>query len=204
MPWHLRAWKEFAQRHNLEMGHDFLHKVSHGTLYDIMPRLFGPALSREDIYRLGMEKEQIFKEFYKGNVTPLDGLLDWLKQLRDADKAIGLATAADQGNAQFTLEALKLKGFFDVVVTSDEVKEGKPSPAVYFYAAAAMGVQPQNCLVFEDTTSGVQAARAAGMHVVGITTGVNADALIAQGAVRAIAHYRGLNINGFVPLFAEV
>jgi HAD superfamily hydrolase (TIGR01509 family) len=103
-------------------------------------------------------------------MAPLAGLKDWLETLHKHQIKIGLGTAADDSNTYFTLDKLGIQYFFDVIVTSDYIQEGKPSPKVYLYAAEKLKVLPENCLVFEDTISGVKAAQAAGMKVAVITT----------------------------------
>lgn len=67
-------------------------------------------------------------------------------------------------NVQATLNATGLLGLFDFVVSADEVKRGKPAPDVFLEAARRMGVAPADCIVFEDTDEGLEAARAAGMR----------------------------------------
>jgi beta-phosphoglucomutase-like phosphatase (HAD superfamily) len=78
------------------------------------------------------------------------------------------------------------------VVTADDVRWGKPHPEVYLKAAEAVGVAAGRCLVFEDAVVGVQAARSAGMRVIGVTTAYLGTELIAAGAERTITDFEGL------------
>ena len=170
MPYHTMAWQQFLALRGIEATTEDLKEKGHGTLYDIMPRFFGHHISRAESYKLAMEKEAIFRELYAPHIKPLPGLLSWLEQLKVHNVKIGLGTAADFTNTDFTLDALQIRPYFDVIVTSDLVPEGKPSPAVYNYAADKLKVNPAACLVFEDTFSGVEAAKAAGMKTGAITT----------------------------------
>ena len=74
-----------------------------------------------------------------------------------------------------------LGGLFDVILTAADIERGKPDPACYLAAAAKLRVAPAECVVLEDTVSGVRAAVAAGMACVGVQTGRLADRLIAEG-----------------------
>lgn len=170
MPYHTKSWHKFFENQGLEVSPADYKAKGHGTLFDIMPRFFGDHISREESYRLGMEKEAIYREMYAPYMQPIDGLIEWLEALKKNGLKIALGTAADFSNTDFTLDALHIRKYFDVIVTSDLVPEGKPSPAVYNYAAKELGVQPQHCLVFEDTYVGVKAGRLAGMRVAAITT----------------------------------
>jgi beta-phosphoglucomutase len=170
MPHHLLAWQQFLEAKGYKASMEEIKEKGHGTLFDIMPRFFGEHLSREESYTLAMEKEAIFRAMYGPQMRAIDGLMQWLDALKYHNIKIGLGTAADISNTDFTLDALDIRSYFDVIVTSDLVPEGKPSPKVYQYAANALQVSPNNCVVFEDTYSGVEAAKAAGMKVAVITT----------------------------------
>ncbi|MEO8018083.1 MAG: hexitol phosphatase HxpB [Pseudomonadota bacterium] len=81
---------------------------------------------------------------------------------------VGLASNSPAVLCQLVLRELDIAGRFDAVVSADFVEHGKPDPAVYLHAAHLLGVQPAECIVFEDSASGVRAARAAGMSVVAV------------------------------------
>ncbi len=170
MPYHTKSWHKFFENKGIEVTPQELKEKGHGTLFDIMPRFFGEHITREESYRLGMEKEAIYREMYAPYMQPIDGLTDWLETLRAKGIKIALGTAADFSNTDFTLDTLQIRKYFDVIVTSDIVPEGKPSPAVYHFAAKELGLGGHQCLVFEDTYVGVKAGKAAGMKVAAITT----------------------------------
>jgi HAD superfamily hydrolase (TIGR01509 family) len=117
-----------------------------------------------------------------------------LQTLKNAGLKLGLATAADFSNADFTVDAIDIRKYFDCIVTSDIVKEGKPSPAVYLHAAQVLNVQPENCVVFEDTVSGIKAGAAAGMQVVGITTGMSVHEMQTLPVAKIISDYQSMTI----------
>jgi beta-phosphoglucomutase len=200
MPYHYKSWEVFFEQQGIHMTHEEFDRIHHGTLFDIMPRIFGEHISDEESYRLGSMKEEAFRELYKHEIKPIEGLIDWLESLKSAGLKIGLATAADFSNADFTVDAIDIRKYFDCIVTSDIVKEGKPSPAVYLHAATLLGVDPKHCVVFEDTVSGIMSGIAAGMKVVGITTGLSAEEMSALPVSKIIDDYKSLTIDQITSL----
>jgi len=200
MPYHHKSWDVFFEHHGIQMTQEEFDKIHHGTLFDIMPRIFGEHISDEEAFKLGSMKEEAFRDLYKHEIKPIDGLIAWLDALKAAGLKIGLATAADFTNADFTLDAIDIRKYFDCIITSDIVKEGKPSPAVYLYAAGALGVNPKNCVVFEDTISGIKSGIAAGMKVIGITTGMSAKEMQALAVSKIIDDYQSLTIDRITSL----
>lgn len=202
MPYHHKSWEVFFEQQGIHLTKEEFDRIHHGTLFDIMPRIFGD-ISHEESYRLGMLKEEAFRELYKHEIRPINGLQPWLRQLQTVGLKIGLGTAADWTNADFTVDAIQIRHFFDAIVTSDTVKEGKPSPAVYLEVARQLQVAPANCVVFEDTVSGIQAAVAAGMKAIGITTGIEAEAMQQLPVSMVIADYEHLTIQQLTQLFQK-
>ena len=81
-----------------------------------------------------------------------------------------LATNAEPANVDFVLDTAGLRPYFRLVVDGDSVAQPKPHPGIYLRAAELLGVEPRNCIVFEDSLAGVAASRAAGMRTVGLLT----------------------------------
>ena len=108
----------------------------------------------------------------------------------DVPRAVG--TSASRWDAERLLDDLGLLRFFDVMVTADDVMLGKPDPEVWTQAARRLRVAVQRCVVFEDALVGVQAARSAGMRVIGVTTAHTDAELRAAGAERTIPDFQGL------------
>ncbi|MFQ6022336.1 MAG: HAD family hydrolase [Acidiferrobacterales bacterium] len=93
-----------------------------------------------------------------------------LHQVRGSQLRVGLATMSHCEQAHRVLEVLGLLDAFDFVATRDDVEQPKPDPEIYLLVAHELGISPENCLVIEDSPAGVQAAQAAGMTVVAVTT----------------------------------
>ena len=104
----------------------------------------------------------------------MNGLHRLIESLKHDGIPMALATSAPKLNVEHTLDELGLADAFPIVVRGDEVARGKPAPDVFIEAARRLGVDPASCLVFEDAPMGIEAAQAAGMRVVALTTSFQA------------------------------
>jgi mannitol-1-/sugar-/sorbitol-6-/2-deoxyglucose-6-phosphatase len=99
------------------------------------------------------------------------GVKELVAQLKQKNIKTGLATNSPAAIIPHVLKKLELEQGFDVVLSADSVKRGKPAPDIYLYAAQHLGVDAHDCLVIEDSHSGMQAASTAGMAVAAFTNG---------------------------------
>jgi HAD superfamily hydrolase (TIGR01509 family) len=124
-----------------------------------------------EIQRLSLRKEELYREVVKAwGIEPLPGVRQWLERLREGGIACGIGSSTEKKNVKLGLEILDLEMFFKTAVTAEHVKRGKPAPDVFLEVASRLGARPERCVVFEDAPAGVEAGRAAGMKVVGVTT----------------------------------
>lgn len=119
---------------------------------------------------MGNEKEAIYREIYKPFIKAVDGLPAFLQSASDKGIRIALATSAPSDNVKFTLEAIGVEKYFNVITDSSMISRGKPDPQVYQLTAEKLGVPPGECIVFEDSVPGIQSAVKAGMQVIGVAT----------------------------------
>ncbi|ASC70437.1 Phosphorylated carbohydrates phosphatase [Halomicronema hongdechloris C2206] len=113
----------------------------------------------------------------QGKITAIPGIMAFIKYLRSLGKLRAVATSSSCQEAVMVLEALHIRDAFHQVITRDDVQRMKPDPEVYLAAASALGANPSNCIVFEDSQSGVGAAKAAGMFCVGVLTSFSRKSL---------------------------
>jgi HAD superfamily hydrolase (TIGR01509 family) len=106
----------------------------------------------------------VVERFRADGAPRIDGAVEAVRRVA-ARLPVAVASSAHRAVIDVALEATGLDDVFGVVVSSDEVHEGKPAPDVYLLAAERLGVRPGRCLVIEDSLNGVRAARAAGMTV---------------------------------------
>ncbi len=112
-----------------------------------------------------------------------DGLVELVEVVKDLGWPTALATSSEWHNVEQILEDLDLYLAFDITTTGEEVFMAKPDPEIYLLTAQKLGVEPGECLVIEDSLAGVEAAKAAGMQVVGIASGyATREDLKTQGA----------------------
>ena len=193
MDFHRQAWFEFLARYDIHITDEEYHEKNTGIITEIVPRFFPGELSAEEIIRLGKEKEVVYRNLYGKHIEALTGLETFLQDLQEAQIAIALATAADQGNIDFTLDALGIRRYFTAITGSEEVSYGKPHPDVYLKSAAKLQLDPTHCVAFEDTPSGIRSAQAAGMKVVGLATTHTRIELENFALLAIIENYEGLN-----------
>lgn len=183
MRFHAQAWVELCRRHGVEVPFERFHREFAGKKNEeILPIVFGAALSVADARRIADEKEALYREMFAPHLTLLPGAQALLERLRAAKVPCAIASAAPPLNRSFVLEGLKLMSYFDAVVGAEQAPRGKPHPDLFLLAAKAVGQPAASCVVFEDAVNGVLAGKAAGMTVVGLTTAFSAQALVAAGA----------------------
>lgn len=102
------------------------------------------------------------------SVHPKDGFEVFIKDLKGAKIPIALATSNEWFMLEETFDKIKIEKYFETITTGEEVVSKKPAPDLFLKTADKLGVEPSECLVFEDSESGIEAARAAGMRVIAI------------------------------------
>ena len=120
----------------------------------------------------------IYGEMVHGKIEPLAGVREFIANCRALSIKTAIATSADFMKMEINLREIGLPAkTFDATVNGLEVINKKPSPDIYLTAARKVGVEPAHCLVVEDAINGVQAAKAAGMLCLALTTSFSADKL---------------------------
>lgn len=169
MPVHQVAWERYLERLGID-NPDILDRM-HGQRNDEIVRMFlGPDAPEEIVHEHGAAKERLYRELLEGNVQAhlVPGIESFLDRASSVSTA--LATNAEPANVNFVLDGAGLRQHFQVIADGTSVSKPKPSPDIYLYAARQLGVEAGKCVVFEDSPIGVQAARQAGMTVVGVLT----------------------------------
>lgn len=122
-------------------------------------------------------------------IQSVPGSLQFIRSVAASAVALALATSSIRLNQARAFKALGLDAYFDAIVTADDVKKTKPDPEPYLLAAERLLLDPANCFVVEDSFNGVRSARAAGCHVVGLTSSFPAEQLIEAGAALTISSF---------------
>jgi beta-phosphoglucomutase len=169
-PVHRESWALFSRRYGLETTEEMLQRMYGKRNDDIVRDFFGDHLLPEEVAARGRAKEQLYREMVADRIESM--LVPGLRQFLETHQGtpMGLASNAEPENVDFLLDRAGLRPFFQVVVDGHQVRRPKPDPEIYLRAAELLAVAPANCIVFEDSPSGVAAAAAAGMRVIGIGT----------------------------------
>jgi HAD superfamily hydrolase (TIGR01509 family) len=169
-PYHRIALKQFCTQHGYELTEQQLHEKIYGrTNRDWIKGLFG-EIPAEKIDQYANEKEALYRKLYAKDIKPIEGLIQFLEKLDLYDFPRALATSAPSANVDFTLSKTSTQRFFSVILDDNDFNTGKPDPEIYLKTADTLKISPGRCLVFEDSLSGVSAARAAGCRVIAVTT----------------------------------
>jgi beta-phosphoglucomutase len=167
---HHRAWQRKLAALGLDLTLEEVRQSIHGINEEILERLFGDRFSPEERRRIAWEKEAEYRDIFLSELKLVPGLEAFLKSAQQAGIRMGIGTAAPHENVQFVLENLHLRPLFGSVIDASQVIKGKPDPEVFLRVAEELGAEPADCVVFEDSPTGAEAARRAGMQVVIITT----------------------------------
>ncbi|MCW5960519.1 MAG: HAD family phosphatase [Pyrinomonadaceae bacterium] len=173
MHFHARAWQTMLAENDLAIdGEEFLKKTAGKTNREIIPAYF-PDATDEELLKLGDRKETLYREIFLPERKTVAGAVDFLTRSKELGIKMAVATAAPVANMEFILDGLDLRRFFTAITTAADVSNGKPDPEVFLISAEKLGVEPENCIVFEDAFNGFEAAHRAGIKSIGIST-VNA------------------------------
>ncbi|MBV8569830.1 MAG: HAD family phosphatase [Acidobacteriaceae bacterium] len=171
MPLHVLAWQAYLGQLGLPACADLEARMHGKRNLELVRDLIDPLITDDAASWHGAAKEQLFREMLARegvNKYQVPGLAGFLEKYKNIPKAIG--SNAEPANIAFVLEHFALRPYFQAVVNGLEVIRPKPFPDIYLEAASRLGAPPERCIVFEDSPTGIEAARAAGMRVVGVET----------------------------------
>jgi beta-phosphoglucomutase family hydrolase len=186
-----QAWQQVMREYDAELPYeDYIAKLGAKSSEVAKGYL---DVSDEEIDQLVSRREAYFRQLVdEKGLSLLPGAEQFLQQLRNAHLKTALATGSNAEKLEFIFGKLPLKQYFDAFVTADDVSRGKPDPEIFLLAAGKLGVEPANCVVMEDATNGLQAAKNGGMRCIALTTTRGADQL--QGADLIVGGYPEIDV----------
>jgi beta-phosphoglucomutase len=177
-PHHKIALREFAAKYGYSLSEEELIKKIYGrTNKEWIPALFDRKLSAQEVSQYGEEKEQLFRDLYEKDIVEVKGLTKFLEEAKRMNIKMAIGTSAPRSNVDFVLKHTGIGKYFSAILDESHVTHGKPNPEIYINCAAALKYPAAQCIVFEDSLSGVAAGRAAGSSVVGVATTHSAEEL---------------------------
>ncbi|MBI4094838.1 MAG: HAD family phosphatase [Candidatus Liptonbacteria bacterium] len=174
---HEHAFREVLEKHGAKLGHEE-YLVFFGGRTDA-----DGFRSFMEKHRLSLSLQSLLKEkadlyldlFYKEN-RPFPGVIEAIKSLKKRFR-LALASSATRREIDLVLKSYELEQYFELVLSAEDVKKGKPDPEPYRKTAEFLKIPPSDCAVIEDSRNGVLSAKAAGTRCIGITTSHDASDL---------------------------
>ena len=191
---HQEAWVELGKRAGLPVTAAFIHETFGMANPSIFRKLLGESVTSGDIARYTELKEGCYRDLARGTIALMVGVRDLLDRLTAAGFVLAVGTSGIRANLELTIEEAGLQGRFAAVASAEDFTHGKPDPEVFLVAARKAGIEPRHAVVFEDAVYGIQAAKAAGMRAVGVTTTSPASALHDAGADLVVDTLAGFDV----------
>jgi beta-phosphoglucomutase len=184
---HLRSFNQVLAQYGVEISTKDYYKEYLGLSdFDCFKALVNKKVLRKPangIENLAKEKTEVFEKLAKTEGRIIEGVRDFLQMLSQNNIPMAICSGALLVEIELVLEQARLRPFFEVVVSAEFVKKGKPSPEGFLLTLRKLNrnrqnaILPNQCIVIEDSHWGLEAARAAGMHSVAVTNSYDADQL---------------------------
>jgi beta-phosphoglucomutase family hydrolase len=166
MPLHWKAWQSITLKHGLEFPEERFYALGGVPSRDILKMLCEEQKRDLDHMALAHEKEEAYLPFLP-RVQPIT-LVVAVAEANHGKLPMAVASGGMKHIIEDVLRHLKIRHYFDAVVTSEDVKKQKPAPDIFLEAARQIGVSPEHCRAYEDTDLGMQAIRSAGMEAIDV------------------------------------
>jgi len=173
---HDETWRIMCEKYGKPESAEKVKNIFGGTNKIFVEQLLG-ITDPEEVKRIAIEKEALYREVFQATIKAPDGLLPLLFELRRRNVRLAVATSGPKENLNFVLDNLDIRHFFDALVEESQITHGKPHPEIYLRAAQLLGISPQECVAIEDSIFGLQSAKSAGMKAIAITTSFTPDKL---------------------------
>jgi HAD superfamily hydrolase (TIGR01509 family) len=169
-PYHKIALKEFCSGHGFELTDEqLLNRIYGRTNREWLTDVFG-KLPEDQLQDYIEEKEGLYRKLFYEDIKPVKGLVKFLDSLDEQKILRAIGTSAPRTNVDFSLIRTNTVKYFPTILHDAFVTHSKPHPEIYLKSAAALGLENSQCVVIEDSLSGVEAGQKAGSSVIGITT----------------------------------
>lgn len=176
-PYHKISINQFCEKYGFHLTEEELKTRVYGrTNREWLTNLFN-KLSPDALEAYAVEKEQLFRDIYTPYIKPVDGLIGFLDLLEANAIPRAIATSAPRANVDFVLSHTGIGHYFETILDERFVTHGKPNPEIYIKTAQALGIPNEQCIVIEDSLSGVESGKRSGSKVIGITTTHSAQEL---------------------------
>jgi HAD superfamily hydrolase (TIGR01509 family) len=196
MPYHMMAFKTLAERLGYEMLEPVTNKF-YGRHNDEIFLAIAPqwVIDKYGLQYLSDEKEAIYRELYADKVCLTEGLAELLAEAKAKGVKCFVGSAAPRLNIDLIWRGAELDDKIDGCVCGDDVVNFKPHPEIFLKCCEGMGLNPEDCVVFEDAISGIRAGWAAGCKVVALSSTATPEALAADGVEHIITDFKDMTLS---------
>ncbi len=189
-PVQIEAWRDFLAIHDKTLDQALLSRLYGLRVWDTARVLIDELGLRLTVDQVVEQRDARFFEMLPGRLTAMPGATEIVAALNDLGVRLALATSGHRRYVDVVLDALGLRGRFEVEVTGDMVERGKPAPDIYLAAAERLTLPPRVCVALEDAPHGIASAKAAGMSCLAVPNHMTVDL---EGFDRADAVLVSLN-----------
>ncbi len=193
-PLHKKTFMELLSPYGVEVSDERWYREFAGTgsrhIFEVLVREYGIG---EDPALLVEKRKAAYERYVRGGAlkeTP--GIREFLEMLRERGIKTAIVSGSHRTNVQAALETLGLGGYFDLIVSGDDMKLRKPDPGPFLAAASRLGLRPDECVGIEDSRSGILSVKAAGMRLVCVQSHPAVDTSLCAMRIR---DFRGLRLD---------
>lgn len=194
MAYHRAATVEYFRRLGRDVSEEETFRATGRRDCDVLREYFG-ELSDAECARMETEWVKVYRDLYTPHRRLVDGLEEFVGFAAKAGAACAVATSASAESMRLTLDGFRVCRHFSAFVSAENVARGKPAPDIFLLAAALCHAAPANCIVFEDSPAGMQAAQRAGMRAVALATTFPPEAFIDfDNLIAVVRDFQGLDV----------
>jgi HAD superfamily hydrolase (TIGR01509 family) len=188
-PLHVAAFQATLQQYGRALSEDqYLQHFAGRTDEAGFQRYFDFIGETVELPVIMDQKAKAYLALAADQLMPYPGVIEVIRKLAEQQTPLALVTGSLRTEAEVTLKTFEITDYFSTIVAAEDTRHGKPNPEGYLKAAETLGIDPVECIVVEDSPSGVAAAKAAGMKCLAITNTHTAEAL--QEATSIVAQLR--------------
>jgi HAD superfamily hydrolase (TIGR01509 family) len=198
-PLHRRTFLEILAPYGVDVPEERWYREFAGTgsrhIFEVLLKEYSID---EDLDEMVERRKRIYEDrVRKGELEMTPGVRGFLEALRAAGVRAAVVSGSHRTNVELALSVFGLGGYFELIVSGDDIRSRKPEPGPFLYAAGKLGVSPSECVVIEDSRSGMMAARAAGMGLVCVQSHPSLDT---SGCSMMIKDFTGVGPEDIAPL----
>ena len=195
---HYKSWQALAKNYDLDLNEEDYRNHMNGRTIGEVVRFLQKDASEEEVKKIGIEKEVLYRDLYQPFLTPTKGLWSFLSNAQEHKIPMCIGTSAPKENVSFTINGLGIGHYFKTILDDRSVTKGKPHPEIYQKCAQSIGLPNEQCIVFEDAISGIEAGKVARSKVIALATSHERTALNADLVVNDFSQ---INIQNLFDLF---